>query len=259
MTKAKINGIIAVLAIIMLIMTSTVVFAANETETSGTSAYKVTMALDAGDSKLKEGSTVTVDVNITKVEGGSGIVGGIGASLDYDKNVFEPISESKETAGVGVFKSDSCKMASGWSITGNMINEQTGAFTLLGGAGQKEGKVMTLTFKVKNTINVDSTTITLSAITATDSDNEVEVPTTRVTISRDKKAETKTDTSTITKVTPKTTTNTTTTTKKVDNTTAQKKIPKTGLSESGIAVIATIVIVGGICYVVYRRKYNDVK
>lgn len=258
MTKAKINGIIAVLAIIMLIMTSTVVFAANETETSGTSAYKVTMALDAGDSKLKEGSTVTVDVNITKVEGGSGIVGGIGASLDYDKNVFEPISESKETAGVGIFKSDSCKMASGWSITGNMINEQTGAFTLLGGAGQKEGKVMTLTFKVKNTINVDSTTITLSAITATDSDNEVEVPTTRVTISRDKKAETKTDTSTITKVTPKTTPKTTTT-KKVDNTTAQKKIPKTGLSESGIAVITTIVIVGGICYVVYRRKYNDVK
>ena len=226
MTKAKINGIIAVLAIIMLIMTSTVVFAADETATSGTSTYKVTMALDAGDSKLKEGSTVTVDVNITNIEGGSGIVGGIGASLDYDKNVFEPISESKETAGVGVFKSDSCKMASGWSITGNAINEQTGAFTLLGGAGQKAGKVMTLTFKVKNTINVDSTTITLSAITATDSDNEVEVPTTRVTISREKKAETKTEPS-INKKTPSTP-KTTTTKNVADKTTAQKKNTKDG-------------------------------
>lgn len=259
MTKAKINKIIAVLAIIMLIMTSTVVFAADETATSGTSTYKVTMALDAGDSKLKEGSTVTVDVNITNIEGGSGLVDGISASLDYDKNVFESISETKEASGVkvGEFKSDNYKMASGWSITGNAINEQTGAFTLLGGAGQKAGKVMTLTFKVKDTIKVDSTTITLSAITATDSDNEVEVPTTRVTISREKKAETKTEPS-INKKTPSTP-KTTTTKNVADKTTAQKKIPKTGLSESGIAVIATIVIVGGICYVVYRKKYNDVK
>lgn len=250
MSKTKVNSIIAILAIVMLILANSVVFAADAN-------YKVGITLTS-DSKLKEGETVVVNVNLSNVAGGDG-VSGIGGSLVYDKNVFEAVSSNN------AIKSDNFKFESGWSIVGNAINDSTGKISLMTGSKvTKPSKIMTVTFKVKSTINTDSTTIYFTGATASDGINEVEVPTSQVTISREKAAETKTDPETPKKTTPAPTkvTQKNTTVKngtKADNTTAKKNIPKTGLSQSGIAVIVAIVIVGGICYVVYRKKYDDVK
>ena len=78
MTKLNAKTIFSIITVVMLIAINTIALADTN--------YSAKMSLKS-DSKLKEGDTVTINVNLTNVNAGNGI-NTITAQLDYDTNVF---------------------------------------------------------------------------------------------------------------------------------------------------------------------------
>lgn len=223
----KVNTKLAIGMIIIsiILMISTIV-----------SASSVGLSLSSS-SKLKEGDTVVVNFNLGTIDAGNGI-DTITAQLSYDTNVFEQLAETD-------FQS-----STSWKTT---FAPSTKMLTLVKASKVKTAEVVvSVTLKVKSTINVDSTKIALSEILASGgkiSDGgtgDITVNNTSITISKDKAAESSTDTTT-------SKTNTTNTTIK-DNTVAKKKtLPKTGIGEFGIIAIVILAIVGIFSYVLYKK------
>ena len=131
--------------------------------------------------------------------------------------------------------------------------------------------VFSITLKVKSSISVDSTKVTLKnivvsgGIVANGGTGDINVNDISVTISKAKAAEsttentTKNDEITISKNENKTTGSKTKNTVAKDNTTAKKTLPKTGLQEYGVIAIVVVAIVGTFSYFVYKRIAKDVK
>ena len=137
----NIKTIMTITFIIMLIVMSTISLADEE--------YSVGMTLTSS-SKLNEGETVIVNVNLTNIVAGDGI-NAITAKLNYDKNVFEQLSTTN-------FKS-----ANNWMST---FSENTNKMVIFKTNKVTQGEtVLSIELKVKSSINVDSTTITLQDIT----------------------------------------------------------------------------------------------
>lgn len=233
----KINvKLITVVFIMALILTiSTIV-----------NAYSVGMTLTSN-SKLKAGETVTVTVNLGTVDAGNGI-DTITGELNYDKNVFETLASSNFTA------------SNEWTPT---YAASTNMISLLKNTKVKAGEtVLTITLKVKSSISVKSTTITLKDIVvsggrvADGGTGDITVNNASVTINAESSS---TNTVTPTNTTStKTNTNTTTTTK--DNTvTSKAKLPKAGLEQYGILAIIVVAIVGIFSYVLYKKTSKEVK
>lgn len=239
--NSKLKSIIVIAMIMMIVALCTVVNA------STGEAYSVGMSLTSN-SKLNAGDTVTVSVNLTSVNAGNGI-DTITAELDYDTNVFEAISSSDFTASSG-WKAPS------YAASSKMLTVQKDSKV------KAAETVFTISLKVKNPVNVDSTTINLKDITASGgrvSDGgtgDITVNNASVTISKTKGASSNTETPTPTP-TPSTTTNNTT----VKDTTTTKKttLPKTGLGQAGVIAIVVVAIIGIFSYALYKKIAKDVK
>lgn len=221
-TNLKNKVLITLLAIVLLLSATTSVFAA---ETN----YSVGMSL-ASSSKLKEGDTVTVKVNLAAINAGEGI-DTIVAQLNYDEDVFEALTSSNLTAGTD------------WTPS---FANSTKMLTLLKSSKVKAAEtVLTITLKVKTAINVDSTTITLKDIVVSGGrvvdggTGDINVNNASVTISREKAAVSNTI---------------------KDNTvTTTTKLPQTGIENFGLVAIVVVALVGIFSYVVYKKIAKVVK
>ena len=234
MKKLTRNRIAILVLIVMLIASiSTIV-----------SAHSVTMSLSSS-SKLKEGSTVVVKVNLGTIDAGDGIDTIVG-QLDYNKNVFEVLDASSITA------------ENNWVPT---FAPSTNMITLIKTSKTTAGEaVLTITFKVKADISDDSTKISLKDITASGGrvadggTGDIDVADASVVISREveqqqpveqKPAEQQpvVQTNTVVK----------------DNTVIKAKLPKTGIDTMGLIAIAVVAIVGTVCFIVYKKIEKVVK
>ena len=206
--------------------------------------YSVGISLTSN-SKLKEGDTVTVNVNLTSVNAGNGI-DTIAASIDYDTNVFEVLSTSN--------LSMTNEWAPSFSATSKML-------TLIKNSKVTAPQVvLTINFKVKSTINVDSTKITLKNIIASGGrvvdggTGDITVKDAIVTLSKEKDPSSSTEdpTNSTNNTTGGSTvnnstsngTNTTVTNKRRDNTaTNSSSLPKAGIEQYiPIAIVAIAIM-----------------
>ncbi len=238
-TKLKTLLTISIMALILVISTIS-------------NAASVGMTLSSN-SKLKAGDTVTVTMSLGNIDAGNGI-DTITAELNYDKNVFETVETSNLIA------------SNSWTPT---YASSTNMLTVLKNSKVTKGEtVLTITLKVKSTLSVKSTTVTLKDIVVSGGKvqdggtGDINVNNASVTINADSDAISKNE-NTISNTT--TTTNTTTNTTKQnttlkDNTVTKKTtLPKTGIKQGGVIAIVVIAIVGTFSYVLYKKTSKEVK
>lgn len=236
----KLKTLLTVVMIIMVISVATIVSAVDN--------YSVGVSLTSN-AKLKEGETINVSVNLTSVNAGDGI-DTITAELEYDKNVLEPITAAN-FAG-------SNSWTPSYAETSNMT-------TFIKTSKVKSAEtVATISFKVKSTISVDSTTIKLKDIVASGGrvvdggTGDINVKTAVITISKSKDPASTTEddkNTTFDTITNNTTVKTQTS---KDNTTIKTKLPKTGIEQYGLVSVVVIVI-GIFSFVLYKKISKDVK
>lgn len=239
--KIKLKTLITVSIMALIVVISTI-----------SNAASVGMSLSSN-SKLKAGDTVTVTMSLGNIDAGNGI-DTITAELNYDKNVFETV----ETSNLIASKS--------WTPT---YASSTNMLTVLKNSKVTKGEtVLTITLKVKSTLSVKSTTVTLKDIVVSGGrvqdggTGDISVNNASVKINADSDAISKNE-NTISNTT--TTTNTTTNTTKQnttlkDNTVTKKTtLPKTGIEQGGVIAIVVIAIVGTFSYVLYKKTSKEVK
>lgn len=239
--KTKLKTLITVSIMALIVVISTI-----------SNAASVGMLLSSN-SKLKAGDTVTVTMSLGNIDAGNGI-DTITAELNYDKNVFETVETSNLIA------------SNSWTPT---YASSTNMLTVLKNSKVTKGEtVLTITLKVKSTLSVKSTTVTLKDIVVSGGrvqdggTGDISVKNASVTINADSDAISKTE-NTISNTT--TTTNTTTNTTKQnttlkDNTVTKKTtLPKTGIEQGGVIAIVVIAIVGTFSYVLYKKTSKEVK
>ena len=239
--KTKLKTLLTVSVMALIVVISTI-----------SNAASVGMSLSSN-SKLKAGDTVTVTMSLGNIDAGNGI-DTITAELNYDKNVFETVETSNLIA------------SNSWTPT---YASSTNMLTVLKNSKVTKGEtVLTITLKVKSTLSVKSTTVTLKDIVVSGGrvqdggTGDISVNNASVTINADSDAISKTE-NTISNTT--TTTNTTTNTTKQnttlkDNTVTKKTtLPKTGIEQGGVIAIVVIAIVGTFSYVLYKKTSKEVK
>lgn len=239
--KTKLKTLLTVSIMALIVVISTI-----------SNAASVGMTLSSN-SKLKAGDTVTVTMSLGNIDAGNGI-DTITAELNYDKNVFETVETSNLIA------------SNSWTPT---YASSTNMLTVLKNSKVTKGEtVLTITLKVKSTLSVKSTTVTLKDIVVSGGrvqdggTGDISVNNASVTINADSNAISKNE-NTISNTT--TTTNTTTNTTKQnttlkDNTVTKKTtLPKTGIEQGGVIAIVVIAIVGTFSYVLYKKTSKEVK
>lgn len=239
--KTKLKTLLTVSIMALIVVISTI-----------SNAASVGMTLSSN-SKLKAGDTVTVTMSLGNIDAGNGI-DTITAELNYDKNVFETVETSNLIA------------SNSWTPT---YASSTNMLTAVKNSKVTKGEtVLTITLKVKSTLSVKSTTVTLKDIVVSGGrvqdggTGDINVNNASVTINADSDAITKNE-NTISNTT--TTTNTTTNTTKQnttlkDNTVTKKTtLPKTGIEQGGVIAIVVIAIVGTFSYVLYKKTSKEVK
>lgn len=194
--------------------------------------YNASLSLSSS-SKLVESGSVVVTTTLQATDVGTG-VDTVVAELDYDKSVFEGLTSASMSAG------------SGWTLS---YAESTNRITLTRNAKTTTSEaVLTINFKVKSTINADSTTIKLkdidiAGLNSEDPDNSVSVKpaAASVTISREKTTQ------------PIVVTGT-------DTTTAQtQKLPQTGVTATTMISIVAVATIGAVSFVLYKKMAKEVK
>lgn len=240
----KMKSIITMITMGIMIVASTIAYAADQTYSAGMSL--------TSDSKLKEGDTVTVNVNLTSIKAGDGL-DTISAEVSYDEKVFEAISTADFTS------------TSGWTPT---YVASTKMVTFVNSTGNKvkdPATVATIKLKVKSSISVDSTTITFKDVKTSGGlpmaggTGDINVGNISVTISKEKQP-TSTETPTPTPTpTPGTTGNKTNNTVKDTTTTKNSKLPKTGIAQYGAVAIVVVAIIAIFSYALYKKIAKDVK
>lgn len=239
--KTKLKTLLTVSIMALIVVISTI-----------SNAASVGMTLSSN-SKLKAGDTVTVTMSLGNIDAGNGI-DTITAELNYDKNVFETVETSNLIA------------SNSWTPT---YASSTNMLTAVKNSKVTKGEtVLTITLKVKSTLSVKSTTVTLKDIVVSGGrvqdggTGDINVNNDSVTINADSDAISKNE-NTISNTT--TTTNTTTNTTKQnttlkDNTVTKKTtLPKTGIEQGGVIAIVVIAIVGTFSYVLYKKTSKEVK
>lgn len=239
--KTKLKTLLTVSIMALIVVISTI-----------SNAASVGMTLSSN-SKLKAGNTVTVTMSLGNIDAGNGI-DTITAELNYDKNVFETVETSNLIA------------SNSWTPT---YASSTNMLTAVKNSKVTKGEtVLTITLKVKSTLSVKSTTVTLKDIVVSGGrvqdggTGDINVNNASVTINADSDAISKNE-NTISNTT--TTTNTTTNTTKQnttlkDNTVTKKTtLPKTGIEQGGVIAIVVIAIVGTFSYVLYKKTSKEVK
>lgn len=236
-SRVKIKSFITIIMLVALITMSTIVMAATGGE------YSVKMSLTSN-SKLKAGDTVTVNVNVTSVNALDGI-DAIAAAIKYDENVFEALSTSSMVA--------TNEWTPSYAASTKMLTLKKDSKV------SKAETVLKINLKVKDTINVDSTTIKLQEVVASNGivsnggTGDIEVGEISVTINK--------DTTEKPTQTPGTSTEKPSNDTKVKDTTTAPKttLPKAGIEQYGIVAIVAVAIIAVFSYVLYKRIAKDVK
>lgn len=241
----KMKSIITIIIMGVMIVASTIAYAADET-------YSVGMALKS-DSKLKEGDTVTVNINLTSIKAGDG-VDTISAEINYDEKVFEAITTADFTSSTGWTPTyvASTKMVTFVNSTGDKVKDPS--------------TVATIKFKVKSSITVDSTTVTFKGVKASGGlpmaggTGDINVGNLSVTMSKEKEStSTETPATPTPTPTPGATENKTNNTIKDNTTTNKSTLPKTGIAQYGTMAIVVVAIIAIFSYVLYKKIAKDVK
>lgn len=239
--KTKLKTLLTVSIMALIVVISTI-----------SNAASVGMTLSSN-SKLKAGDTVTVTMSLGNIDAGNGI-DTITAELNYDKNVFETVETSNLIA------------SNSWTPT---YASSTNMLTAVKNSKVTKGEtVLTITLKVKSTLSVKSTTVTLKDIVVSGGrvqdggTGDINVNNASVTINADSDAISKNENTTgNTTTTTNTTTNTTkqNTTLKDNTVTKKTTLPKTGIEQGGVIAIVVIAIVGTFSYVLYKKTSKEVK
>ncbi len=183
-------------------------------------AASVGMTLNSS-SKLKVGDNVEVTLKISNITAGEGI-DAIVATLNYDKNVFEEVSQNNFTG------------MNQWNV--NLYATDTQIFTITKSAKvNTPSDVLKIVLKVKSPVNVNSTEIKIKDITA--SGGAVDVGGTGDIVVQDVKVNVLKEETTKPPVQDKPNTS----------------LPKTGEEVWIMASIAVLSIVAVIAYVKYRN------
>lgn len=227
--KINLKKVIAV--IIMVIM----VISIGSIVTAVEGNYSVGMSL-ASNSKLKAGDTVKIDVKLNSISAGDGI-DTIAGELTFDKNVFETPTAADFTSNTS------------WTPT---YAASTNMITLMKNEKVKTAEtVITISLKVKDTISVKSTKVTLGDILVsggtvdTGGTGDIEVKDISITINTETAVSNQT--------------NTTTNATKDSTTTNTKTLPKTGLGQLGVILVIVLAVVGIFSYVLYKKTEKYVK
>lgn len=237
--KTKLKTLLTVSVMALIVVISTI-----------SNAASVGMSLSSN-SKLKAGDTVTVTMSLGNIDAGNGI-DTITAELNYDKNVFETLETSSFVA------------SNSWTPT---YASSTNMLTVLKNSKVTKGEtVLTITLKVKSTISVKSTTVTLKDIVVSGGrvqdggTGDINVNNASVTINADSDAISKNENTTgNTTNSSKTNTTKQNTTLKDNTVTKKTTLPKTGIGQSGVIAIVVIAIVGTFSYVLYKKTSKEVK
>lgn len=206
------------------------------------SAFSVNMQLDSS-SKLKAGDTVEVTLKILNIDAGDGI-DSIAATLEYDKNVFEEVTE------------DNFEGLNRWNV--NIYSTDSQKFTVSKSSKVNQASdVFKLTLKAKTAVDVDSTEITIKDITASGGSSDIggtgDIQVQKVSKTINK--ETTNENPLTNKETDKTNTTTNPVTKINDISGATTgKLPQTGENILGIVAAITIVsIIAIVAFIKYRN------
>lgn len=114
-------------------------------------AFSTTMSLTTT-SQIKPGGVVEVTLKITNIDAGDGI-DAVVATVEYDKNIFDEITE------------DNIETLNKWKV--GAYNEDSGEFTLLKSSKVKTpSDVLKISFRAKESANVDKATIKIKNISA---------------------------------------------------------------------------------------------
>lgn len=138
----NLKNIVSVLIITVICMMSSFVKASNETKNT------VEILLNSK-ARLNVGETLSVSLDLSKIDAGNGI-DAITASLEYDANVFETV------------KSSDVKADNDW--TTSFLSSKNTLSAIKNTKVVAPESVLTIKFKVKNTVDVSSTKITLKKI-----------------------------------------------------------------------------------------------
>lgn len=221
----KMKAFIVIAMIVMMITISTIVNAADVN-------YSVGMSLTSS-SKLKAGDTVTIKVNLTSIDAGNGI-DAIEATINYDANVFEDITSADITA------------SNDWTPS---YAESSKRLTLLKNSKVTSPEtVLTITLKVRDVINVDSTKVTLKEIIASGGisnlggTGDIAVNDISVTLSKEQTSTTPTNNII-----------------KDNTTTAKPTLPQTGIAQYSVIAIVVVAIIAIASYIAYKKIAKDVK
>lgn len=265
--KIKLRTKVFISLIILINLISTIAFAAE-------SKYSVGMSLTSN-SKLKEGETVIITVNLTNINAGEGI-DSIKAKINYDKNVFEEITVSNFTS------------ANSWNPSYIPSNDNATFIKSNGIRATVAEAVATLNLKVKSSINVDSTTITFTNLVVSGGlpnmggTGNIQVNDISVTINKDKDASSSTeepndnntsldgnivdnDNGNTTNNSGINNSNTNSGNKNTKNTikdntiTKTSTLPKAGLEQYGIVAIIAVLVIAIGSYILYKRYEKNVK
>lgn len=237
--KTKLKTLLTVSIMALIVVISTI-----------SNAASVGMTLSSN-SKLKAGDTVTVTMSLGNIDAGNGI-DTITAELNYDKNVFETVETSNLIA------------SNSWTPT---YASSTNMLTAVKNSKVTKGEtVLTITLKVKSTLSVKSTTVTLKDIVVSGGrvqdggTGDINVNNASVTINADSDAISKNENTTgNTTNSSKTNTTKQNTTLKDNTVTKKSTLPKTGIGQSGVIAIVVIAIVGTFSYVLYKKTSKEVK
>lgn len=239
--KVKLKNIITIILLLTIILL-----------TSKINAASVSMTLNS-ESILKEGDTVVVTLKISNIDAGDGI-DSIKAKLEYDKNVFEEITD------------ENFEGKNKWNV--NIYSTESQEFTVSKSSKVKTaGDILTISLKAKNSINKDSTTITIKEITTSGGaidlggTGDINVQNTSITVKKEASEPIKPPTNEVsTNTTTNTITNevTTNTIKEINvnkvNDTASGKIPQTGENTIGIIIgVSIVTILSIIAFIKYRE------
>lgn len=218
------------------------------TLTGVVNAASVTMNLTSS-SKLKAGDTVQIVLKISNIDAGNGI-DAIEGAFEYDKNVFDQVTQN------------SFEGINEWNI--GMYATETQRFTLTRSSKvNMASDVLRVTLKVKENINVDSTTLRFYEVKASGgavSDGgtgDIEIREVNIKIQKDTTIQNPvvnevTTNETVNTIVNETKTNLVTNQIKDNGNTTGGKLPQTGENTAsiiaGISIIAVIAIIAFIKY-----------
>lgn len=118
----------------------------------------------ANKTEVKPGDTISINLNIADIDAGELGINTIEAVLEYDKNVFEPITSSDFTG------------ANNWSITyNNETGENEGKFVavIVQTGVTEDQNIGTLNLKVKSGVSKQTTKISFTNIKTNDGSTEI--------------------------------------------------------------------------------------